>query len=769
MPLPLTRIASIATCLLVGVSSALHAAQQTIPPPLPVATNVQAVHSMGHTFITWDEVPGSSGGSGPQVGDGETYVVYVSDMSFGNDLSNATAIELNGGIREIPEDSSRLYTDYYFEVSEGNSHFKTWPCAGLFEGQFEARHSKRLWVRDINGTPVKVGPGKGVLVLTPKTSGTRYYAVTTIPAGGEENTYVGPENTSGEVVECDNQDPEPILLPTTVSNCGSSVQVYLQYMDPEDWNVTVDAPHALNCYYGFEWEEPGVPNRIAKAIQYAYTYEVAYPAAAPPSGETWAATLFLHGRGGDIPICPSAQPGSVLIRCHDYIGSHWYGAARDFDYRDLDPSAEPAVVPEPSSDVIVNYTEQRVMRALYDTLRWNNANGPTIDLERLYVRGHSMGGGGALGMALHYPTVFAAAHSSKGGTAFGDEAQVSLCGLEANNCFEPTGSGVNLLSFLWGAAEGTTGNRVPTEAYLPAFKDEVLTASWEDVLEHYSLQDEDTSPYDVYAWQDHRTNLAGAVPAGLPVDERRFDEVPPLGTYHSHDDATVSYCRHVWPLYPDLGAGARAGFAELLATGEHEDLTNEPGVSGVNTANGGFGLGMPPALMPAPGNVPFWGHRVILSETVPGFSLPPGFPVPLPCGTLMAGSLFARIDWASSWRTEIHGIPGAQAPIEDNDPGATVHWEMHFALSQGPEFTVDISPRRLQVFVPVLDSLGEPPYVAEVEYVDAVGGSMFEYPTVTGVKRLSDGKVLLTIHGVEIKAGEVRTEVRILPLAQGGD
>jgi pimeloyl-ACP methyl ester carboxylesterase len=706
----------------------------------PTATNVEAVYSMGHTFITWNEIPSTWGAPYSD----ETYAVYVSDQPI-TDVSNATRIVFNGGIDVIPQNSSRFYADLVPDVVE-------YCVFGGCCDDFVKRHTGRLWVRDANDEARKLANGEGVLVLTPDSAGMRYYAVTVIPAGGNEYTYLSSQNTSCAVDESV-EDPVPILLTEKAQLCtDNDVQVYLQYMNPLDWNVTLDAPSRLNCYYGLT--DPPTSNRMAKAIQYAYTYEVAIPDETefPPP---WPATVVLHGRGGVQADCTVADQGSVLIRPYDYMGTQWSGCSRMYDYRTADPDLVPAPVYPVPPDKIVNYTEQRVLRALYDTCRLE-----PIDLERLYVRGHSMGGGGALGMALHYPKVFAAAHSSKPPTAFGDMETFGACPMP--DCYASGAGAFNFIPFLWGDFMEPECERLLNEAYL-TLPQSGFAGTWDDVLEYYAVNYPEG--FNVYQWQDHREQMEAARGAPIcngvyeaPFIDRRFDDMVPFGVYHSYDDPIVAYCLQAHPLYAKLNTGLRSAAAEYLAEGAHVNQTVfVPGkpIQYPPELTYSFSFGMPPPLTADAFEVPFQGHTVVLSETVPGLRVVGAGQPAEPCSEEAAGTLLRNIDWESSWHTLTNIV--AEPPTESSSQ--TVRWEMFFDNLNSVPITVDITPRRLQNFVPAQTDT----YTAEVYYIPdgSTSPHLLSPAPDLSVETAPDGRLLLIVEGLTLDADKTY-RVRIL-------
>ena len=125
-------------------------------------------------------------------------------------------------------------------------------------------------------------------------------------------------------------------------------------------------------------------------LAYAYTYVIAEPEPSScPDGvvpDSLPVILDLHGwNGNDYPadMGPAAWYCAVQVRPVDTSETWWFGFGAEADYRRGE-------VPS-GGDWIVNYTEQRILRMIYDLFR-DPELGPRVNPERVYVYGHSMGG-----------------------------------------------------------------------------------------------------------------------------------------------------------------------------------------------------------------------------------------------------------------------------------------------------------------------------------------------------------------------------------------
>ncbi|MFH1744022.1 MAG: DNRLRE domain-containing protein, partial [bacterium] len=226
----------------------------------------------------------------------------------------------------------------------------------------------------------------GLFVWTTHENQTSHYAVTTVAAGRENQSFLAAGNTAGPIAEAV-ADPSPIPVWESASGRG---RVYTQFMDYSNWNPTYETPDGLT---------------------YAYNYFVGLPGpdvCNGPPPEQHSLVLHIEGYGTRY----EAGDGShyfcaIELWCDDPRQSWYYGysATHDYSYSDALVTTGP----------IVNFTEQRLLRAVYDVVRDSRYN---VDEQRIYAYGHSMGASGALALGMRYPNVFAATYSSEPMTDF---------------------------------------------------------------------------------------------------------------------------------------------------------------------------------------------------------------------------------------------------------------------------------------------------------------------------------------------------------------
>ena len=305
-----------------------------------------------------------------------------------------------------------------------------------------------------------------------------------------------------------------------------------------------------NSYYGLDPTDPGVRD----AIQYAYDYAVYAPTLAACGG-AWPAALpllvNLHAWQGSVYPPPSSAPNSYCaytLQPVDMTETWWYGFARNHDFR---TPGLPA-----AGDVIVNYTEQRVLRMIDDLLA--ATIGPPVDAQRIYVSGHSMGASGALALALRYPAVFAAAYASKPMTNFRE-----------------AGGWLGSVQAKWGAV----ATALPVAIAAPN--------DWAAHLAAYNGS-------SVWVWQNHQANLAA----------RAGDAMTPFGLAQGINDTSIPWATQGAPLYGPLTTG-RQSWAGLVTDDGH-NWTNF--------------RGLPPTLAGDARGVPFAGLQVRRDESVPALA-----------------------------------------------------------------------------------------------------------------------------------------------------
>lgn len=606
-----------------GVSSARGAADiqaeqsilgnEMLKVYLPLISTPQPVvfHRSGQTFLTWPE---------REELQGEVYRIYRSSQPItGYTLPQATFLA------QVGKGSARFYANRYRNLATGN---------------WGPRYSDRLVIEPGGGSLEK---GWGLLVWTPApddfggaTSGSGYYAITVTASGASQpfTTFMVAGPVSEEVA-----DPAPVEITQLSSGIGAGGRVYIQYMDLRSWNPTFHAPNPTNDYYGLD---PADPN-LAHALQYAYDYVVYTPHRDWCGGSLPSKIpAFFHLHGWRDNSMPPAQGYPSLDRACAYgiypldVTDTWYfGFARGNDYR---LASEPA-----AGDVIANFTEQRVLRMLYDLMR--NPPGPAVDRQRIYVAGQSMGGTGALAFAERYANVFAASYASQPMTNFRTAATTKT---------DWTAD----VSIKWGRPE----LNLPVTISAPA--------GWANHLKDY----DGTGVWD---WQD----LADSA-AATKLKSRLWDEMVPLGVAHGSNDDVVLWSTQGQPFYAAFNSGRRPWGGRITGNAHQWE----------------YYRGLPPSLADLGKSQisaarPFWNLQVIRDETVPGFSNLSGNSAIPPAGS---GSIYNQtIKWSSSWD------PWDVPPVDQPN-----RWQISLcSVAQGSTDcgtgelqTVDVTPRRVQHF-----------------------------------------------------------------------
>jgi pimeloyl-ACP methyl ester carboxylesterase len=143
------------------------------------------------------------------------------------------------------------------------------------------------------------------------------------------------------------------------------------------------------------------PGYVAAGYEYHVTFGVP-EGYRPEEKKPIPLILFLHGFGDTwqgIKSSPNWFPNVFTLVPNDPLGTWFYG------YSDQLPKGDP------NQGMVVNYTERRLLAYLehFEALY-------SIDRNRVYVMGGSMGGTGTTSLALRYPHVFAAADAKKGAT-----------------------------------------------------------------------------------------------------------------------------------------------------------------------------------------------------------------------------------------------------------------------------------------------------------------------------------------------------------------
>jgi len=592
-------------CLLVMVILSCGSLPIVTRPTTPEANDkrfLTAVHRNGQTFLTWSEQTDLSG---------ELYRVYRLNKPIVK--SNFQQAKL---LAEVGENSAFFYVNRAVDTS----------------GKWYLRYSERFIIED-GGDPLPPDTGLFVWTLSPEDfkgaqDGIGYYAVTVRLPGEKE--VLDRQMTSGKIEERV-ADPIPVEITTSPGvNPGEDGHVYIQYMDFQHWNPTFHAPNPGNRYYGLSPDAPGIRN----SIQYAYDYTVYEPTATLCGGKVpkvLPVYVFLHGWRGNRYSAYESNPYPYCaygILPFDISQTWYFGFAKNYDYRLGN------IVPD--GDVIVNFTEQRILRMIYDLERL--PPGPAVDPQRVYVFGHSMGGSGALAFAERYPNVFAAAYAGQPITNF------LTAGITDQDW-------VADVSLKWGSPD----LNLPISLSGPA--------GWADHLQKYN-------GVGVWNWQNHQVTTTAQ---GLA--QRLGDEMAPFGIDFGIPDDIILWKTQGQPIYSILNARLRAWGGVVTESG-HE-FSNF--------------LGMPPTM--GINQSPFWDFLVVRDESVPGLSNLSGNSRIPPITT---GTYNQTILWSASWNPW-DGAPKDQ-PNSWSISLCSIAVGSH-ECSSGVTQTVDITPRRLQKFI----------------------------------------------------------------------
>ncbi|MBD3267045.1 hypothetical protein GF373_10290, partial [bacterium] len=494
------------------------------PEALPQPENLTIFHRDGQSFLTWAERDDLIG---------EQYVVYRHTEAI--TAANLSSAEV---LATLPEESCAYWTermrapDYPPDSNGGYTSLRNYVIQPLGE---------------------ELADGTGFFVWTAQENQSSYYAVTTLSGGEENQEDFTPENTFGPLRERI-ANPSPVLVWESENGRG---RVYTQFMDYAQWNPTYETHQGLT---------------------YAYNYFVGLPSQEQCGGtveEPMALLLHIEGYGSRY----QAGDGShyfcaVELWCDDPRQSWYYGYSATHDYA----NREAPVTTGP----IINFTEQRVLRAVYDILRDEEY---TLDPQRVYAYGHSMGGSGALALGMRYPNVFAAIYASEPMTDYGNS------GFWVAEDLEPK----------WGAGEHN----------LP--------------IENRGIYASHLSQYNgmgVWDWQNHQNQLV----------ERRGDEMAFISLAHGTEDNVIIWESQGNLVYEPLNH-SRHAFSAQTVTADHTWI--------------GFN-GMGPNLLNGSGMFggPFADFQMGKNETVPALSHASGSGALPPNGV---ASYNMNIEWSAGW------------------------------------------------------------------------------------------------------------------------
>ena len=541
---------------LLGVHSALAGTAWGAAPLADPAqpTALVAAHRNGQTFLTWTQSVDAAV---------ERYRIYRHDQPI--DAQSLGQAKL---LVEQWRDSSLFRADRWYSPELDTWQPRHFERYVISPGGSELPATTELLVWTVAAQDFHGGVG-----------GDGYYAVTSVDDQGTENlTDFGPDNAVGPVTE-NVATPQPVLGTVLL---GGKCEIYIQYLDIREFNETLLAPNEYNDWFGLSPSDPVVANDI----EYAVTFALFLPSLGPCSGGAteFPTAVTLHGYGG-VQVRPwTFDPNPTwcnVLQVYplDVGDTWWFGCARDHDYR--------TGLTVPPTDTVENFTERWVLAGV-ESLLASPVFGESLDPERVFVLGHSMGGSGALALALRYPQRFAGAHASQPMT---------------NYLTSGSGGGTNWVSDVeikW----GQVADALPISLDAP----DGLAA---DLLQFNGLS--------VWDWQNHQLQLV----------TRRGADFVPLGIDHGIPDTIIEWSTQGQPAYAALDQSSSCWAGEVTNSGHTTSFQST----------------LPGALQDDPFGVPFAGWQVVLSESVPGLSETTGPPLP----PTAVGTYNDGIDWSASW------------------------------------------------------------------------------------------------------------------------
>ncbi len=315
-------------------------------------TDLRAIHRAGQTFITWRESFDST--------EPETATVREISAARSGLERNRTMYRIYTSVRPIVSlDGLRPMA----EVRPLNG----WNTA--FYGAYAPAESvARRYV--IEQGPVPVTASAGLYIHNPAAARVAYYAVTAVVAGEERRTLTSSNSLSRPVSE----------------TVGPGIPVLQRIEKPASFTYVRNP--ALHYYV--RWEMPPNTNEPGRPFDYlvAIPEQIRNPA---PVG------IHLHGWGGNLNRgygwWYDASDGAILVSSNEYPYDWWTGYHEQFGV------GRPLKTPQDwQAGIVHSYSQTRML----SFLAWVATKYP-VDLSRVFAAGNSMGGTGALMLAIRHP------------------------------------------------------------------------------------------------------------------------------------------------------------------------------------------------------------------------------------------------------------------------------------------------------------------------------------------------------------------------------
>jgi pimeloyl-ACP methyl ester carboxylesterase len=334
---------------LVLVSSGGAVRDDSVEAPSGLA----ARHVAGQTFLTWSEV-------NPTAVSEHATMAELSAAKHKTGSTQRIRYRLYRSTNPIRSVAGSTPIAEVPQMSAWNTDFYGWTDSG-------AAPAFRYVVED-GKDPLP--PGTGVFVYNPPNAGRSYYAITAV-VNGTESRVISPANT---------------LAAPVAESVGQGVPVLQRIERPGSFKYA----NRPTLHFYVRWESP--PNSSAPGRPFDYLVAIPDGVRSPaPAG------LHLHCWGASLTSCSgwwfNAEKGAVHISSNQIPYDWWTG------HHESIGTAHPPTTPvEWQGGVVRAYSQRRLL----SFLDW--AAGPfQLDLARTFAGGSSMGGTGALMLAIHHP------------------------------------------------------------------------------------------------------------------------------------------------------------------------------------------------------------------------------------------------------------------------------------------------------------------------------------------------------------------------------
>jgi pimeloyl-ACP methyl ester carboxylesterase len=316
-------------------------------------SQLRAWHRAGQTFLTWTEVMNpvtQDNISIQELKNIQTHVEQTHRLRY-RIYRSTRPIKTIDGLKPITETLplSGWNTDYY----------------GI-----APKPEDKAFRYVVEDGKEQVALGTGIYVNNPTEAGKAYYAVTVL-VNDKENTALDAANTLQAPID---------------ENIGAGLPVLQRVVKPASFQY-VENP---TLYYYVRWEVPhnsSIPGR-------PFDYIVAIP---PKPAKRAPVGIHLHAWGGslnhDYGWWYNGERGAVLVASNQNPYDWWTG------YHERLGTGQPLKTQADwTKGVVRPYTQRRLLAFLdWVAAQWD------VDLTRTFVAGNSMGGSGALMLALRFP------------------------------------------------------------------------------------------------------------------------------------------------------------------------------------------------------------------------------------------------------------------------------------------------------------------------------------------------------------------------------